>query len=971
LTLFDDVWRTQFWLAYQYTLSGWEKSAGREEAHFPGSSRKFSVAFDSQACVWSDGARGVDMRQNRIAQLFAALLLILLIFVPLFSSGIGVLTDWLWFEQTGFREIYVTILKTQFGLGAFCGIGFVALTGLNLWMAQAVAHRSGYRSITRTIEIPALERFPALFRGLIWFSILFIGWFIGQWAGWHWGDYLLATHGVHMTETDPILGISLSFYLFRLPFLFFLYHLGLAILVMCVLTSAALYLFEGGVWLSPRGVTVGRNVRAHLMVIGGLLFVLFSWRARLGMYDLVYSPGGLVYGAGYADIHVSWPVLWILLGLCGITAVAFLAGAVKGQTRPAAYCVGAVIAVGILGGSIAPALVQRYVVAPSELQKEEPYIARGIEFTRQAYGLDRFDERDFPAIQDLTAKSVEQNAATMHNVRLWDHQPQLTTFQQLQEIRTYYDFVRVYNDRYTIHSELRQVSLSARELSADSLPDPNWVNQHLIYTHGYGLCLGPVNESTPDGLPVLFIKDIPPVSSISLKVTRPEIYYGELSNNYCFVKTSAKEFDYPSGEQNVYTVYKGSGGIPMGSFWRRLLFALRYGNINIFLSGYIQPQSRIMIYRRILARAQKLAPFLSYDSHPYLVVADDGSLQWIVDAYTTSSQYPYSEPTQGVGNYIRNSVKITISAYDGKVRFYVSDPSDPLIQAYERIFPGVFHPLSEMPPDLRAHIRYPQDFFAIQAAKYAVYHMRDPSVFYSKEDLWRVATRLVNGNSVPMDPYYAIMKLPEVGNTEEFILMVPFTPARKNNMIAWMAARCDGTDYGKVLVFAFPKEKLIYGPEQIQSRVNQNPSISQQLTLWDQGGSRVIHGTLLVIPVQNAVLYVEPLYLAAESGASLPQLKRVIVAYSDHVVMEQSLEDALNVIFGGGAGGQQETTETAQTGSSVTARGIPPSLENMIQQANEHYERAQQALRQGDWNGYGQEIQKLGQILQQMTAKHR
>jgi uncharacterized membrane protein (UPF0182 family) len=906
------------------------------------------------------------MRQNRLALLIAALFLVFVIVVPILSAGIGLLVDWTWFRHVGFREIFITILETQVGLGVCGGIGFLALTGLNLWAARGVARRSGYLPVTRTLEFPGIEKFPPVFRGLLWFGLALVAWFVGQWSATHWNDYLFATHAVPMTQTDPILGISLSFYLFRLPFLFFLDHLGLVIVVMSLLTAALRYLVEGGVWITPRGLGMGRNARRHLMVIGGLFFLLFAWRARLGMYDLVYAPTGLVYGAGYTDIHVSWPVLWILLGLCMIAAIAFLAGATTGRVRPAQYAVGGVVAMAILGGWIAPLLVQRYLVAPSELEKEQPYIARNIEFTRKAYGLDKFDERNFPAIQDLTPTSIKQNATTMHNLRLWDHEPQLTTFQQLQEIRTYYDFAHVYDDRYTIDSELRQVSLSARELSAQSLPDPNWVNRHLTYTHGYGLCLGPVNESTPDGLPLLFIKDIPPASSISLQVTRPEIYYGQLSNNYCLVRTRAKEFDYPSGEENVYKEYQGSGGVPVGGFWRRLLFALHFGDINILLSGYLQPASRIMIYRRVLDRVEALAPFLSFDSQPYLVVAGDGSLQWIVDAYTISGQYPYSEPTDGVGNYIRNSVKVTINAYDGGVRFYVSDPSDPLIRTYQSIFPGVFKPLSEMPPDLRAHIRYPQNFFAVQAAKYAVYHMTDPSVFYSKEDLWRVATRDVNGTSQPMSPYYAVMKLPEVGNTEEFILMVPFTPARKNNMIAWMAARCDADDYGKVLVFTFPKEKMIYGPEQIQSRVNQSPAISQQLTLWNQGGSRVIRGTLLVVPVQNAVMYVEPLYLAAEGGSSLPQLKRVIVAYSDHVVMEPSLEDALNAIFGGQEGGMQGTAGTA---SSTPVRTLPASLESLIQQANQHYERAQQALRHGDWSGYGQEMQKLGEILKQMPVK--
>ncbi|MFZ3330701.1 MAG: UPF0182 family protein [Candidatus Acidiferrales bacterium] len=910
------------------------------------------------------------MRRYRLVLLLAALVLILLVIIPLVSSGISLLVDWQWFNHTGFREIYVTLLRAQAGLTAGCGVAFLLLVGLNLWAARAVSLRSNYRVLARTTDFPIRENVPSSLRAMLWLVVPLVAWFVGQWAGENWNSYLLATHAVSMSQTDPLFGISLSFYLFRLPFLFFLFDLALVILVVCLITAALHYWMDGGIWITPRGLGIGRNARAHLMTIAGLAFLLLAWRARLGMYDLVYSPNGIVYGAGYTDVHVTWPVLWIQLALCVIAAVAFFAGARSGEVRPAFYAVGALFAVVVLGGSLFSALYQRYAVVPSELEKEQPYIARGIEFTRQGFGLDKFDERNFPDIQDLTAASIEQNAATMQNIRLWDHQPQLTTFQQLQEIRTYYDFAQVYNDRYIVHSQLREVSLSARELSADNLPDPNWVNQHLIYTHGYGLCLGPVNESTPDGLPVLFIKDIPPVSSIKLQVTRPEIYYGQMSNDYCFVGTGSREFDYPSGEDNVYQSYQGSGGIPVGGFWKRLLFALRFGNINIFLSGYIQPASRIMIYRRVLDRVHELAPFLSFDSQPYMVVADDGSLQWIVDAYTSSSQYPYSEPTQTGLNYIRNSVKITVSAYDGQVKFYISDPSDPVIQTYQRIFPGVFHPLSDLPAGLRAHIRYPQDLFAIQAAKYAVYHMTDPSVFYSKEDLWRVATTTSNGTSAPLNPYYAIMKLPEVGNTEEFILMVPFTPARKNNMIAWMAARCDGPDYGKVLVFTFPKEKLIYGPEQIQSRVNQNTSISQQLTLWDQGGSRVIRGTLLVIPVHNAVLYVEPLYLASEGTSSLPELKRVIVAYSDQVVMQASLEDALNAIFSGTANVPAEAAAaTTSSAPAASTKTLPPALETLIQQANQHYERAQEDLRKGDWNGYGQEIGELGKILKQMPTK--
>lgn len=914
------------------------------------------------------------MRQDRIARWIAALILFLVVVAPLFADGVGLLVDWLWFGHEGYREIYLTILRTEIGLSGYCGLGFIVLAAVNLWIARSIARRAGYHVFSQVVEFPALDRFNKLFRGLVWLGVLLAGYFAGEWATSHWLDYLFFTHPVHMAASDPIFGFNLSFYMFRLPFLFFLFHFGLALLIVCLLTAGFLYFIDGGVWISPRGLSMVRGARVHLMVLGGLFFLLFAWRARLAMYNLVYSPRGLVFGAGYTDMHAVYPVLWILLVLCVVTALAFFAAPWLRSLRPPLFGIGAVIAVAIIGAGIYPAVIENYIVKPNELQKEEPYIARGIKFTRQAYALNRFDERNFPDIQDLTPASIQENEATMRNIRLWDHQPLLTTFAQLQEIRTYYDFVRVYNDRYTIHSDIRQVSLSARELSSDSLPDPNWVNQHLIYTHGYGLCMGPVNESTPDGLPVLFIKNIPPESDIPLKVTRPEIYYGELSNNYCVVKTKAKEFNYPSGEDNVYSVYEGSGGIRISSVWRRLLFAIHFGDINVLLSGYITPQSRIMIYRRILDRAGRLTPFLSFDSHPYLVVTDDGRLDWILDAYTTSAQYPYSEPTSGVGNYIRNSVKVIIDAYTGQTTFYISDPTDPLIQAYARIFPGVFHPLSEMPADLRAHIRYPQDFFAIQAAKYAVYHMTDPRVFYSKEDLWRVAGRVVGGQVQPLEPYYTIMKLPEVGTTEEFILMVPFTPARKNNMIAWMAARCDGKDYGKVLVFTFPKDKLIFGPEQIQSRINQNPTISQQLTLWDQGGSKVLRGTLLVVPVQNAVLYVEPLYLAAQAGASIPELKRVIVAYSDHVVMEPSLDQALDAIFGASAA--PTTTEAAAPAATsagvalpAAVKGIPANVQTMIEQANQHYENAQQDLRKGDWAGYGQELKALGQVLQKMRVK--
>ena len=921
------------------------------------------------------------MRPERAARLVVGLLLLLLVIAPLFSGGVDLLVDWLWFGQEGFRSIYLTILKSQITLSSLAGIGFMAVAGLNLLVARSLAGRHAFRVHGETVDLPMLDQFRVIFRWVIWGGTVLVGYLVGDWGASHWLDYQLAQHAIPMGESDPLFGIDLSFYLFQLPFQWFLYHWALVTLILCLLGAVFLYLVEGGIWVTPRGPAVGRYARAHFCALGALIFVLIAYRFRLAMYGLLYSPRGVLYGAGYADVHASLPIFWMLLFLSLATAAGLLVAAAQGRLRTAILAALGLVVVGVLGGSIYPEIVQRFVVTPNEIDKERPFIARSIEFTRKAYALDRFEEREFSAGEDLSLQDVRKNDATMRNVRLWDHQPLRTTFAQLQEIRTYYDFVRVDNDRYRVNGTYRQVSLSPRELNTGSLPSRNWINEHVSFTHGYGLCLGPVNESTPDGLPVLSIKDIPPVSTANIHVTRPEIYYGELASDYCFVKTHAKEFDYPSGAQDVYTTYQGAGGVPVQNIWRRLLFALKFGEKNILFSGDIDAESRLLIYRRVLERASRLTPFLSYDHDPYVVVSEDGSLYWMLDAYTTSSMYPYSEPYGDVGNYIRNSVKATVNAYNGEVRFYISDPTDPLIQAYARLFPGVFQPLSAMPQDLRAHIRYPEELFSIQAAMYAVFHMTDPRVFFNKEDVWRIAQSAARGQAAAMTPYYTIMKLAEVGTKEEFILMVPFTPSKKDNMIAWMAARCDEPNYGKVLVFTFPKQRLIYGPQQIESRIDQDTGISQQLTLWDQGGSKVIRGTLLVIPVEKSVLYVEPLYLAAEAGGGLPQLKRVIVSYSDNVVMETSLDAALTRIFGGAI-----STSTAQAapsgalgaaqGAGATpgqARGQAPrsaaDLQSLAQEANQHYERAQQLLRQGDWAGYGEEIKKLGDVLKRMPTK--
>ena len=587
-----------------------------------------------------------------------------------------------------------------------------------------------------------------------------------------------------------------------------------------------------------------------------------------------------------------------------------------------------------------------------------------------------------PATSLLSRADVAANAETLENVRLWDHQPLLDTFGQIQEIRSYYDFVSVDNDRYVVDGKYRQIMLSARELNSDTLQNRSWVNERLTFTHGYGLTLGPVNQVTSEGLPVLFIKDIPPVSTPDFQVREPSLYFGELASDYVLVGTRTKEFHHPKGDDNVYTEYSGRGGVPLGGFWRRLLFGLRFRSTDILLTDVLTPDSRVLFHRRIRDRLGEIAPFIAYDDDPYLVIAD-GRLFWICDAYTMTGLYPYSTPARPGLNYIRNSVKVVVDAYDGTTTYYLADEQDPLVQTLARVFPTLFRPIAEMPAVLRRHVRYPEDIFAIQTAVFSTFHMTNPGVFYNKEDQWEVPAIESEGNAVLMQPYYTIMKLPGEKRAE-FIQMLPFTPRRKDNLAAWMVARSDSDHYGKLLVFQFPKQKVVFGPRQIVARINQDQVISPQITLWNQQGSQVIQGTLLVIPIEQSLLYIRPLYLRA-SGGRIPELKRVIVAHQNQIVMEDTLPGALNRIFGPGAARVERPTGSpagplAQSSAPAAASPVtdsapaaPPgagaSLDTLAALAQEHYQRALQAQRDGNWALYGDEIKKLGEVLERMRTR--
>jgi uncharacterized membrane protein (UPF0182 family) len=612
------------------------------------------------------------------------------------------------------------------------------------------------------------------------------------------------------------------------------------------------------------------------------------------------------------------------------------------------------------------------VVEPNELAREAPYIENNIRFTNLAYGLDKIQERDFPQATPLTPKILSDNQTVLKNIRLWDYRPLLQTYQQIQAIRLYYHFLDVDLDRYTINGEIRQVALAARELDINQLQAPTWVTQRLQFTHGYGVVVNPVNEVTGDGLPQLWVKDFPPESSVvELKVERPEIYHGEGTADYVFVKTQEREFNYPEGQQNVYANYEGTGGVVLDSYLKRLAFALRLADVNMMLSQDFTPTSRVMLHRNITDRASQIAPFLRFDQDPYLIIGDDGQLYWLLDAYTSSDLFPYAEPI-GDLNYIRNSVKIVIDAYNGAPTFYAVDPADPLLKSYMAIFPTLFTPLSDMPDWLRAHLRYPEDLFSIQAKLYQTYHMSDVNVFYNKEDLWQTPLESFAGNTQPVEPYYVVLRLP--GETKaEYVLTQPFTPNNKDNLTAWLAARSDEEHYGQLIVYRFPKQQLIFGPLQIEGRIDQDPEISAQITLWNQSGSQVIRGNLLVLPIDNALLYVEPLYLQAVNG-QIPELKRVIVVSGDQIIMRETLAAALQAFFGETAPALTSTEPSAVTSETEptpeTTPAAPSTAEPLSQDVNQlattasnHYEAAQKALQNGDWATYGEELEKMKAAL--------
>jgi uncharacterized membrane protein (UPF0182 family) len=917
------------------------------------------------------GPRRRALRRGAVAALIGAIVVaICLILLGLTGDF---LVDWLWFSAIGYLDVFWTTIVAE----AEVFFAVFLPTAIILWVNGSFASRFARSPWTQhpadfewkrtgLVTLPDVLEFmqyrlpwPIVIAGGAGVLAVLVAW--GEVH--NWGVFLRFFYQVPYGANDPLYDKDIGFYLFSLPAYVVIKNWMLLTLFLSALFAGAVYWVHGDIQYDAHRRSISPTAIAHGSVLLGFFFAVKAWSYGLDRYLLLYGDNGVVIGAGYTDIHVELPVLWLLIGLSIVAAFAAWA-----NLRVRTYRLPAAAAVLVFGGSfvlsaVVPGLFQRVFVKPNELEREKPYIERNIALTQRAYNLHQITAKPFPAEQDLTSETLEANKATIDNIRLWDWQPLMDTYAQLQEIRTYYKFYDVDVDRYWLDGAYQSVMLSARELKSSLLPRnaQTWVNRHILFTHGNGVVMSPVTRKSAEGLPLFYLRDIPPVASGGPEIREPRIYYGEETDSYVIVKGSTPEFDYPKGKDNIYATYNGTGGIPVAGIAGRILFAWYFNDVNLLFSSYITGDSRIMIRRNIQERVRTIASFLRLDHDPYLVISE-GRLFWMQDAYTTSDYFPYAQPVQGLHlNYIRNSVKVVVDAYNGIVDFYLMDSTDPIAATYQRIFPGLFKPFAAMPPDLQKHIRYPEDLFLIQARVYQAYHMEAADVFYNREDLWQFPRQPGGGGTAMMAPYYIIMRLPGEPQAE-FFLMIPMVPSRRDNMIAWLAARCDPPEYGKLIVYEFPKEKLVYGPFQIEARINQNTEIAQQLTLWNQMGSRVIRGAnLLVIPIENSILYVSPLYLRAEHG-HLPELKRVIASYGELVVMKETLAEALSALF-------SEPTAASAAPSAATGTPLPGPAADRAREALDRYNQAIERLKSGDWVGFGTQLDAMRRLLEDMIKQ--
>jgi len=912
--------------------------------------------------------------KNRFRYLLSIVVVIIIIALIALFAGANFFTEWAWFNHLGYLKAFLLMFFSNFGLRILIGLIFAVFVFVNLFFTKKlfIKYFEAESIESENVETLFKEESQGFLnwlnkKKLNWIYILIsliLGFLFSSVSSELWKIVLKFFNQTPFGNTDPIFGKDISFYVFSLPFYSFIKEMGMVLIVLTIIVVGIIYFIASGISsFSDVKVKLSNRAKSHITVLLSAFLLLKAWDYRLAMYELLYSPRGVAFGASYTDVNANLLGLRILFIIAIAVAAGLLVSLFRKNYKLLAWGLGIWIVTSLVFGSVYPGFVQRFQVEPNEIEREREYISHNINMTLEAYDLNDLTSKNFQPQDGLTLNDLEENDEIISNIRLWDSRPLLSTYSQLQGLRQYYEFQNIDVDRYIIDGKYRQVMLSGRELNKDLLSGQaqTWINRKLKYTHGYGVAMSPVNRINEQGLPEFFIKDIPPKIEGDLVLDDSSIYYGEITDDYVIVNTDATEFHYPQGDQNVYINYSGTGGVEISSFIKKAVYALRYSELKILLNDGINNDSRIMYYRNIKERVRKVAPFLAYDSDPYLVISQ-GRLFWIQDAYTTSDRYPYSQPFSNTGNYIRNSVKVVIDAYNGDMDFYVIDKQDPIAQTYQKIFPEIFIDGDQMPESLRSHIRYPKDLFKIQSELYSIYHMENPQVFYNKEDLWNIPNENYAGSTIKMEPYYILSSLPDTKlQNLEYLLMMPFTPANKNNMIAWMAGRSDGENYGELVLYEFPKDTLVYGPSQIESRIDQDSQISQLLSLWGQRGSRVIRGNLIVLPVAQSILYIEPIYLQAETS-ELPELKRVVLGYGGDIVIDINLEGALEQIFG-----EREPKEV--TSPEVQMGEImPEDISGLISRAYEIYQEAQNYIKSGDWQNYGSKLDELQQVLEELNS---
>lgn len=910
----------------------------------------------------------------RTKVLITIMILIIVSILIFLSSGSKIYTDWLWFQNLDLSTTFMTMFFTNFILRVIIAMIFAVFIFLNLSFTR--------KPLLSFLRFKDDDNVESIFANqnqsfLKWLdkkkvnyifilASLILGFLFSTVRQDLWQIVLKYFNQTSFEFTDPIFAKDIAFYVFSLPFFNYIREMAVVLTIITFIVVTSLYVLASGInSFNEVKLKLSTRAKAHMTILLTLFLLLKAWDYRLSMYNLLYSSSGVVYGPGYTDINANLLGLRILFIIVIAIAIFLIINLFRKSYNLILWGLGFWLLTSIIFGAIYPGVIQHYRVRPNERRMESEYISKHMDMTLKAYNIDNIEERRFDVDNNLDADDLLANKETLDNVRLWDPRPLSSTYNQIQTLRPFYNFPDVDVDRYHINGDYRQVMLASRELDQNKVSE-SWVNQRLKYTHGYGVTISPVNEVAPGGWPEFFVQDIPVKSQVDLEIENPAIYYGEMTNEYVIANTDEGEFHYPSDQDSIEINYNGTGGVQVNNFLRKALFGLRFGDINFILSDAINKDSRVMYYRNIHERVKKAAPFLSYDQDPYMVVAD-GRLFYIQDAYTRSDRFPYSQPTAGIGNYIRNSIKVVIDAYNGTLDYYVVDKNDPLAMTYQKIFPDLFIDGDEMPGGLREHLRYPQDLFTIQYQIYARYHMKNPGVFYTNEDLWSRPTENYADRTIAVEPYYIMMELP--GNEDlEFVLMLPYTPNQRNNMIAWLAGRSDGDNYGKLVLYQFPSDRLIQGPSQIESRIDQNADISQLLSLWSQRGSRVIRGNLLVLPIENSILYVEPIYLQSDSG-EIPELTRVIVAFKDRVVMRNTLEEALFDIFGEGesAAIKEELIDEDLDDEDILGTAVPSNIQELLDEALSSYQMAQESLKEGNWAEYGQYIQELEDVLNRLN----